>query len=107
MAAKKGKKPMSPARVAAMKAVEVAKSEQEKTKARTELKQIRFQEIVVPRVKRTLKAIRMLGKMGKSSGYKWNAEQGQKIANAIAKESGEMVKVYTGIQSKPEDDFTL
>lgn len=106
MAAKKGKKVLSAARVAAMKAVEAAKSDQEKTAARATLKQIRFREVVVPRVNRTLKALDMLRKMGAASNYKWDAEQGSKIAKAIAAKADAVVKVYTGVESKPEA-FTL
>lgn len=106
MAKAKGKKPLSAARVAAMKAVEAAKSEQEKTAARTVLKQVRFKEIVVPRVNRTLKALDGVLKMGRASSYKWDAEQGAKIAKAIAAKADALVKVYTGVESKPES-FTL
>lgn len=108
-AKKKGKKPASAARVAAMAAVDAAEkngSPAEKLAARTALKQIRFREIVVPRVNRTLKALDMLQKMGRASNYKWDAEQGLKIAKAIQAKAEAVHKVYTGAESKPEA-FTL
>lgn len=105
-AKKKGKKAPTPARVAAMAAVEAAKSEQEKRVANGALKSLRFTEIVVPRVKRTLKALDMLQKMGRASNYKWTAEQGEKIAKAIAAKADALVKTYTGKEAQP-DTFEL
>lgn len=105
-AKKKGKKPASDARKAAMAAVEAAKSDQEKTAARTVLKQVRFREIVVPRVNKVLKALDNITKMGRASNYKWDAEQGAKVAKAIQSRSDALVKVFTGVETKGED-FSL
>lgn len=81
---KKGKKPPSAARVAAMAAVEAAaKGSPERSLAYAALKALKFREIVVPRVNRALKMLDGIEKMSNTAAYKWEPDHGAKIAKAL------------------------
>lgn len=100
------KKSLSPARVAAMKAVEAAKSPQEKLVASQQLKKLKFLEIVVPRVNRSLAGLRSIAKLANRSAYSWDPEQADKIVRALAKEINAVSDKLTGTKVEAEK-FTL
>lgn len=94
---KRKPKPMSDARKLAENAVELAcktvegaKSPQEIKAAeshlklvRDNLKTIKFNEIVPPRVTRVVNQLNTLAKMANRSAYKWTPEQADKIVKAL------------------------
>lgn len=94
---KKAKKPPSAKRVAAMAAVETAakaldaaKSPQEKTvaesalkAARDELKLLKFVEVGQPRIRRAIDVMRQLENVANRAQYKWTDEQALKATKAL------------------------
>lgn len=104
---KKGKKPPSPARIAAMAAVEAApKGSQERTTAYAALKALKFREIVVPRVNRALKMLEGIEKMSNTAAYKWEPDQGAKIAKALSNAVDRIAVKLSGAKVEREA-FTL
>ena len=118
---KRKPKPKSVARInaenafaLAQKAVDAAKSDQEKTVAnsrlvmtRNALKSIKFTEIVPPRVVRIAKALNTLTKMANRSAYQWTPEQADKIIKTLNSKvvalNGKLIaSAGTG---KPEEKF--
>lgn len=102
-AKKKGKRPPSAARVAAIAAVDNAKSDQEKTLARTTLKLLAFKEVVTPRVRRVLKLMDNIEKMASSGSYKWDPADGAKIAKALSGAADRIALKLSGAKAQAEE----
>lgn len=97
------KKPPSARRTGAMAAVEAAKSEQEKKVALAHLKIVRFEELIVPRVRRAVKALDVIGNLANRGAYTWTDEQSAKVVSAINAAAKRLVDKFTGEKQKKEE----
>lgn len=79
----RAKKELSKARLAAMKALKDAKSDQEKTVARQQLHLVRFKEVASIRADASIRALKNLEKVCDTTSYGWTQDQAEKIISAI------------------------
>jgi hypothetical protein len=103
---KRQPKPMSPQRKAAEDAYANAKSDQEKTVARDNVKIIRFTDIVVPRVKRALNVLNNVERMANRNAYTWTPEQAAKIIKSLQQKVDAIAIKLSGAKAAAEE-FTL
>lgn len=75
----RAKKELSKARIAAMKALKDAKSDQEKTVAKQQLHLVRFKEVASIRTDATIRALKNLEKVCDTTSYAWTQDQAGKI----------------------------
>ncbi len=91
---------VSAARAAAQKAVDNAKSDQEKKVARQQLKAVKFTEIAPARMARALGALGNVRKLANRAGYSWSDEQATKMITALAVE---VKALETALKSNPNE----
>jgi hypothetical protein len=107
---KKTKKGYSPARIQAMalmKEAEARGNADEKALARGSLKALKFKEIVVPRVNRTLAQLNGISKLANRSAYAWDAEQAEKIAHALTVATAKAIDKLTRVGKAEVEKFSL
>jgi hypothetical protein len=100
---KKTRKPPSARRVAAEQAVTAAKSDQEKTVARSALKIVRFDELATPRVRRAVKAISSIANLANRGAYTYTDEQAKRIELHISNAVSSMLSKFKGEKAKQEE----
>lgn len=93
---KKARKPPSAARVAAMKAVDDAKSDQEKTVARANLKLLRFKELGTKRLNRWIAGCDGLMNLSNRAAYQWTPDQAEKIVKTVRARADKIIGAFTG-----------
>lgn len=103
---KKRERKVSDVRKAAESALANAKSDQEKSLARSHVKVVRFQEIVVPRVNRALSILGQIEKMTNPNAYTWTDDQAQKILQALAQRLQALADRFAR-SKKAKETFTL
>jgi hypothetical protein len=117
---KRPKKLPTPARAAAMKAVEIAtkandaaKSPQEKKVAgealkvaRDALKALKFLEIGAPRIKRAINVMRQLENVANPNAYAWTPEHAEKAIKALT-EALDSVKAKLLKSKTAKTEFTF
>jgi len=118
---KRPKKLPTPARAAAMKAVEIAvkandaaKSPQEKKVAgealkvaRDALKALKFVEIGVPRIKRAINVMRQLENLANPNAYLWTPEQAAKTITHLHEAFEGLKAKLNKTKSGAKADFTF
>jgi hypothetical protein len=103
IAKKKGKRPPSARRLAAQSQVDAAKSDQEKTVARSHLKIVRFDELATPRVRRALKALDTIANLANRSAYTYTDEQAKKIEQHLMTRVAAVIGKFKGEKAKTEE----
>lgn len=103
---KKRPRVVSDVRKAAESALANAKSDQEKSLARAQVKIVRFKEIVVPRVNRALSILGQIEKMTNPNAYTWSDEEAQKILQALAQRLQGLADRFAR-SKKAKETFTL
>jgi hypothetical protein len=104
--ARKARKPASGKRLAAESAFKNAKSDQEKTVARSHLKAVRFEELGRARVRRALKTLSSLENLANRGVYTWTDEQANKLLTAIHEKVKQVTLKFAGTAAKKEEfDF--
>lgn len=104
--ARKGKKPPSGKRLAAAAALEAAKSDQEKTVARSHLKSVAFEELARARVRRALKVLSGIENLANRAAYTWTDEQANKVLTALHDKVKSLTLKFAGSSAK-KDEFDL
>lgn len=100
-------KKVSAALAAALKKMKDAKSDQEKTAARSALKGIKFKEIGGARTQKTLSAIENLGKLANKNSYTWEDTHTSKIFTALQNALDAAKKRFETPNSSGGSGFTL
>lgn len=100
---KKGKRPPSARRLAAQAQVDAAKSEQEKTLARSHLKIVRFDELATPRVRRALKCLDAVANLANRAAYTYTDEQVKRIEKHLTERLAATLGKFKGEKAKQEE----
>lgn len=101
--ARKARKPMSGARLAAENAYKNAKSDQEKTVTRSHLKSVRFEELARARVRRALKVLSTVENLANRGVYTWTDEQAHKVLTALNDKMKQVTLKFAGTAAKKEE----
>lgn len=103
---KKGRKPPSAKRQAAEDALKNAKSDQEKTVARSAAKSVRFEELARARVRRASKVLSSIENLANRAAYTWTDEQANKILGHLSEKLKGVINKFVGGSTK-KDEFDL
>lgn len=93
-------------RLAAEAAVSVAKSDQEKTVAKSHLKIVTFEDLARQRTRRALKVLGHIENLANRASYTWTEEQAAKILGALGEKMKTLTAKFTG-QKNTAADFDL
>lgn len=104
---KRTARPKSDARIHAEELVKSAAGEQEKRVAVQTLKNVKFRELIVPRVNVALNALEKLGAAAKPTAYHWTDDEAQAIADALVSGTNDAIRKLFDKEQVKKAKFSL